>query len=580
MSDHSIRARPPAGGVPAPPRISTDPDVLAAFLEDAAHFPGGFASGICTPSSEAGVAALVRAASTVLPIGAQSSLTGGATPRGEVILSTSRLNRILASGDDWIRVDAGVTLVDLDLALARLGKLYPPVPTFAGAFVGGIVATNAAGAATFKYGTTRDWVRALTVVLPNGDVLGIERGQTRAHLDGFFEIVLSDRTVRVSVPRYTMPNVPKVSAGYFAAPGMDLIDLFIGSEGTLGVITEVTLRVLPSRPAMCLAFVPFGDRRAALAFVTRLREAARETWRTGDPRGMDVSAIEHMDARCLALLREDGADRANRVTIPDGTAMALLVTLELPSGTRGSAEVRRLEGLRHEESASPDVRRPEGLRHDESRTPHTADPRPYTAERAFDDIGRALGADAPDTPLGRFCRALDEAGVLDRVEIAVPGDAARAHQLLALREAVPEGVNARVGRAKQADARIAKTAADMIVPFERVGELLAIYDAEFRARGLDAAVWGHISDGNLHPNVIPRSMDEVESGKAAILAFGREVIRLGGSPLAEHGVGRNPVKQQLLLDLYGQEGVEDMRAVKRALDPDFKLAPGVLFGER
>ncbi len=141
-----------------------------------------------------------------------------------------------------------------------------------------------------------------------------------------------------------------------------------------------------------------------------------------------------------------------------------------------------------------------------------------TASRAFDEIGRAREAKAPDTPLIRFCRALDEAGVLDQVEIAVPGDAAREHQLLALREAVPAGVNARVGRAKQIDARIAKTAADMIVPFERLDELLTIYDEEFRARGLDAAVWGHISDGNLHPNVIPRSMDELESGKAAILA--------------------------------------------------------------
>ena len=251
---------------------------------------------------------------------------------------------------------------------------------------------------------------------------------------------------------------------------------------------------------------------------------------------MDVSAIEHMDARCLALLREDGADRANGVTIPGSAVMALLVTLELP------AEV--------------------------------------DAARAFDEIGRAREAGAPDTALVRFCRALDQAGVLDRVEIAVPGDAARERQLLALREAVPAGVNARVGRAKSIDARIAKTAADMIVPFERLAELLAIYDEEFLARGLDAAVWGHISDGNLHPNVIPRSMAEVESGKAAILRFGRDVIRLGGSPLAEHGVGRNPVKQQLLIELYGRDGVEEMRAVKRTLDPDFKLAPGVLFEGR
>jgi D-lactate dehydrogenase (cytochrome) len=534
MPDHIIRARRTAPG--PGPRIEHDADVLASFLEDAAHFPGGFAAGVATPTSEAEVAALVRAAASVLPIGAQSSLTGGATPRGDVLLSTSRLNRILGSGDDWIRVEAGVTLVDLDAALAKIGKHYPPVPTFTGAFAGGIVATNAAGAATFKYGTTREWVRALTIVLANGDVLDVERGQATAHPDGYFEIVLSDRIARVPVPRYRMPVVPKVSAGYFAAPGMDLIDLVVGSEGTLGVVTEVTLRVLPTRPAMCLAFVPFEDRTTALAFVARLRDAALETWRTRDPRGMDVSAIEHMDARCLALLREDGADRANGVTIPDGSVIALLITLELPAGT--------------------------------------------SSENAFDEIGRARDPLAPDTPLVRFCRALNDAGVLDRVEIAVPGDAARERQLLALREAVPAGVNARVGRAKMLDARIAKAAADMIVPFERIGELLAIYDAAFHARGLDAAVWGHISDGNLHPNVIPHSLDDVESGKAAILEFGREVIRLGGSPLAEHGVGRNPLKQRLLVELYGRDGIDDMRAVKRSLDPDFKLAPGVLFGER
>ena len=528
---HLIRARRAAAS--AVPTIGRDPDLLAAYLEDAAHFPGGFAAGVAAPASESEVAALIAGATTVLPIGAQSSLTGGATPRGEVLLKTSHLNHIAACGDDRVRVGAGVTLVELDAALARIGKHYPPTPTFTGAFVGGIVATNAAGASTFKYGTTRDWVLALTVVLANGDVLDIERGQVQADAEGFFDVVLSDRTVRVPVPKYRMPDVPKTSAGYFAAPGMDLIDLFIGSEGTLGVITEVTLRVLADRPGMCLAFVPFGSRAAALEFVARLRNTARATWHSHEPGGMDVSAIEQMDARCLALLREDGADRANGVTVPDQTAMALLVTLELP----------------------PDM------------TPATA----------FEQIGRARDPDAPDLPLIRFCRMLDEAGVLDRVEIAVPGDTSRERQLLALREAVPAGVNARVGRAKQHDARIAKTAADMIVPFDRLDRLLSIYDDEFRARGLDAAVWGHISDGNLHPNVIPHSMAEYESGTEAILAFGRAVIQLGGSPLAEHGVGRNPIKQELLRQLYGPEGVDQMRAVKRALDPGFKLGPGVIF---
>jgi D-lactate dehydrogenase (cytochrome) len=69
----------------------------------------------------------------------------------------------------------------------------------------------------------------------------------------------------------------------------------------------------------------------------------------------------------------------------------------------------------------------------------------------------------------------------------------------------------------------------------------------------------------------------VQSGQDAIREFGRQVLRLGGSPLAEHGVGRNPVKQQLLLDLYGPHGIDQMRATKQALDPGYKLAPGVIF---
>ena len=521
------------GGSRSPESVR-DADVLASHLYDAAHFSGGHAAELFAPASEAEVAAVMRGSAAVLPIGAQSSLTGGATPMGETLLSTARLNRIEFIGLDHVRVQAGVTIAALDAALRDAGRAYPPAPTFTGAFVGGTVATNAAGAATFKYGTTRDWVSALTVVLPTGDVLDVERGRTRAGAEGCFELRLADRTIRLDVPRYRMPALPKLSAGYFAAPHMDLIDLFIGSEGTLGVVTAVTLRVLPERPAQCLALAPFTDRREALAFVRRLRDEAIATRRTRDPLGVDVSAIEHMDARCLALIREDGLDRANGVTLPPEATIAILITLELSAG--------------------------------------------MSAERAFDEIGRARDPGAPDTPLRRFCLMLAEAGVFDQVDIAVPGDRMRQEQLLAVREAVPAAVNTRVARAKQTlDPRIEKTAADMIVPFDRFEALLDFYDAEFRRRGLDAAVWGHISDGNVHPNVIPRSLADVDSGKAAILEFGREVMRLGGAPLAEHGVGRNPVKQELLRALYGDSGIEEMRAVKRAIDPEWKLSPGVLF---
>jgi D-lactate dehydrogenase (cytochrome) len=446
----------------------------------------------------------------VLVVGAQSSLTGGATPMGELLISTEKLNRILDIGEGFVRVEAGVPIAAVQDALAATGAWFPPTPTFTGAFAGGIVATNAAGAATFRHGAVRRWVDALTVVLADGSELQLRRGETTA------------RDLGVPVPTYRMPDVVKVSAGYYAAPEMDAIDLFIGSEGTLGVITTVTFRTLAPVPTRALAFVPCPSEAEALALVADLRD---------EP---SVAAIEHMDRRCLDILREDGADVRYDVRAAAGTELALIVQLELPSGT--------------------------------------------TEAQAFDQIESSLSAAPPDTPLARVCRLLDRHGVFEGTEMALPGNQRRAEQLIAIREAVPAGVNLRVGRAQQSiDPRIAKTAADMIVPFARFSEMMDIYRAGFAARGLDVAIWGHISDGNVHPNVLPRSYDDVVRGKDAILHFGREAARLGGCPLAEHGVGRNPVKQALLRDLYGEEGIAQMRALKRALDPTWKLAPGVIF---
>ena len=145
-------------------------------------------------------------------------------------------------------------------------------------------------------------------------------------------------------------------------------------------------------------------------------------------------------------------------------------------------------------------------------------------------------------------------------------------RLLELREAVPSAINALVASAKaRVDPQIQKTAADLIVPFERLEESIALYRRSLESRGLDYALWGHLSDGNLHPNVVPRSMDDVERGRDAILEMARGVMAMGGAPLAEHGVGRSALKQQLLRELYGDRGIEEMRAVKRALDPTWKL---------
>jgi D-lactate dehydrogenase (cytochrome) len=195
----------------------------------------------------------------------------------------------------------------------------------------------------------------------------------------------------------------------------------------------------------------------------------------------------------------------------------------------------------------------------------------------WSELADARSPGAADTPLGRFCRVIDRHGVLEEAEIVMPSNTTRAAAMAEFREAVPAGVNRRVARAHQRDPRISKTAADMIVPFDRFAEMMRVCRRLFDERALDLAVWGHISDGNVHPNVIPQRFEDVERGRAAILELGRAVMAMGGCPLAEHGVGRNPVKQELLRMLYGDAGLDAMRRVKLSLDPTGKFARGVVF---
>jgi D-lactate dehydrogenase (cytochrome) len=186
-------------------------------------------------------------------------------------------------------------------------------------------------------------------------------------------------------------------------------------------------------------------------------------------------------------------------------------------------------------------------------------------------------ADDGATAHERLASVLAGHGIADDPRVTAPDDDRGAQRLYDLREAVPASVNAMVAAAKtRVDPGIHKTAGDMVVPFDRLADSIALYRRAFESRGLEYAIWGHVSDGNLHPNVIPRSLDDVRTGEEAILEIARAVIDMGGAPLAEHGVGRSALKQQLLRELYGEDGIEQMRAVKRALDPTWKLAAGVL----
>lgn len=528
---HIIHTRPPHNP-PEAPRVLTGDDV-GAYLKDAASTPGGNTARVLVPKNEGQIVHAIQELESILVIGAQSSLTGGATPKGEAVISTSALDHIGPIQSNRIEVGAGVPLVTLQEQLKEQGYVYPPVPTFNGAFVGGVVATNAAGAQTFKYGSTRPWVEALTVILADGSVLDITRGEVRAK-DGQFVIQSKEGSRVFEVPQYEMPKVAKCSAGYFAQADMDLIDLFIGSEGTLGFISSVTLKVIPLEFNVLSAFVTVADEAQGIALAGELREASLKS-RAGQGTGLDVIAIECLGARCMELLREEGEDQRLGVTLESSHNYALFFQLELPLS--------------------------------------------WDEEAITDDIAAFYEGESKESPISELCQILSRFDALEELEVAMPGDDARAKQLFELRDRVPTIVNHRIADVqREVDGRVHKTAADMVVPFENFGAMMEVYRRGFAERGLDFAIWGHISDGNVHPNVLPKSYDDVIAGKEVILSFGPEVARLGGCPLAEHGVGRNPMKQALLKGLYGEEGIKEMRSLKAKLDPDSKFAPGVLFG--
>ncbi len=522
--------RPP--DVPLPPLVR-DPERLEAVARDAAAMRGSGAVGLVEPRDEAELCAWLRVNPDlpVLPQGALTSLTGGATPSGEVVLGLSKLTALRIDTEARRAVaGAGLVLATLHEALAERGLYYPPAPTHDGATIGGNVACNAAGAATFAYGTTRDWVRRVRVALRHGEVLELRRGEHRVEPGDLLELV-GERTLRVPVPSSLSPTLRKTSAGYFVAPAMDPIDLFIGSEGTLGVVTEVELALRPLLTELC-ALIDVPDDATAVALPRTRRERSRATVAGERPGGLAVRSIEYFDARCLRLIRDEGALEELRVEVPEGAGAALLLVQELPLGSDDAAVMLQLDS-------------------------------------AF--------AGEPVGPVADLVDALMAHGVLETTELGLPEQSSRRAQLVAVREAIPLAVSEWLLRHKRHDPAVHKLGGDMIVPFEHLGSMLDDYRRVFAAHGLEVCVYGHISDANVHPNGLPTCAADVVAGEAALLELAQLALDRGGCPLSEHGVGRSPLKQRLLTLTRGPRAMEELRATKRALDPAWTLAPGVLF---
>ena len=278
-------------------QIKSNPDEIQSFLSDASFIRDGHADRVVLPESVEEVSeVLARANRERVPVtvsGAGTGTVGGRVAFGGIVLATDKLNHIKSlvhdEGGGHAVVEAGVILSDLQRAVDREGLLYPPDPTERGCFVGGTVATNASGARTFKYGPTRNYINRLQVVLASGEVLDLRRGDVRADARGRIRI---GKTIELDLPHYRMPATRKNATGYFVAPEMDAVDLFIGSEGTLGVICEVEVRLLPKPEGLLSGVVFFAEESDVLGLVRDARA------------GAGARALEFFDRESLNFLRE------------------------------------------------------------------------------------------------------------------------------------------------------------------------------------------------------------------------------------------------------------------------------------
>ena len=434
---------------------------------------------------------------------ARTGLAAGAVPKSEEhLFSLTKLKEIKGIiSEEVIKLQAGVSLAELNAWIdENQPEFYFPVdPTEQGASVAGAVATNAGGARSYKYGSMRDWVVGLTVVLPDGEILELKRGQYIAD-KGSFNI--QGRELKASsIPK---PNT-KNCLGYSFAENIDLIDVFVGSEGSIGIISEVEL-MLVKRPKFRLFLLQFfEDEKKALSFVCKLRENEH----------LNPLCIEYCDNRSLDFVRTSSIVKTNKAAqaLKQNHKAAVYSELELESEEQLADAYEVLSALLEELDSSMD-----------------------------DSIA---GMEEKDL-----------------------------REIKAFRHAIPESINQLIAQRKQSHPGLHKLATDMAVPDEKLFDVFDLYKETLNQAHLDFAIFGHAGDNHFHVNLAPRNQEELDLAKKLYYEFAKEIVKLGGSVSAEHGIG--VLKKGFLKLQYNEEVLEQFKKIKKAFDPKLLLNKGVL----
>ena len=311
--------------------IKSEQNEIQNYLKDASNTEG-FCDAVYFPKNAEDVLNVIKEANQkktkVTVCGNRTGLTGASVPMGGIVLSTEKMNKILEinKNEKFAVVEPGVLLSDFLNELKSKKLYYSPDPTELNCFIGGTVATNASGAKTFKYGSTRNFIIGLEIVLTTGEVLKLERGKNLAIKDKLTLKTESGNIIELHIPDIKT-SVTKNTAGYFCKENMDAIDLFIGSEGTLGIFTKIKLKLLDPPQKILSAIIFFNSVDDGLNFVKKSREKSYSNRKNNLKEDIDALALEYFDKNALDFLRSDFPN------IPNGAKSAVWFEQEIKDET-------------------------------------------------------------------------------------------------------------------------------------------------------------------------------------------------------------------------------------------------------
>jgi len=423
------------------------------YLKDESRLQGA-ADSISFPESEAEIGRILQVMrKNRMPVtiqGGKTGVVGSAVPVRGHIMNLARMNKVKSffaagQGEAYLKVEPGITLNELRRATDRLKTprafFWPPDPSETTATVGGVASTAAMGRCFHLYGKSASYVSGIRVMDAAGSIRDLKRGQGAIVIDG---------------------------------ESKDLLDVYLGGEGMYGVITELTLRLIPKPAEIWGIGFFFEDREDGMSFSDQLKA------RSIDVEGAKIAAIEYLDRTIIRALEMHPGNMTGVKPIPDMTPpVSAIVYVEIHGDQQESIE----------ELAESIVRIGSNFKVDPAKT------WAFSGEPEIDKIGS-------------FLHAAAETAILQ------------------------------IAKVRSEDSRITKLGLDFSLQGEGLKTWIGRIEKSLQKKNLTAVYWGHIGSNRLHVDILPESYEAFVKGKALLEAWAERFPASVGNAVSSYGIGK------------------------------------------